>query len=251
MDMRAPGAAAGVYALECAMDELSYALGIDPLELRLKNYSELEQNQDKPFSSKALKDCYYRGAGKFGWAKRDPRPRSMREGRELIGYGMASGIWEALRVPTSAEVELTPEGRLLVRTAAADIGTGTYTILAQIGAEMLGLPLDQVEIRIGDSDLPACPVEGGSWTAASAGSAVMQACDSVRQQLLKTRAKDQNVTTEGRRTRRHRIRRRRDRATVRRFAHGAFGRIAPPTQRADQGQSHLDSGSEGREAFRA
>jgi xanthine dehydrogenase YagR molybdenum-binding subunit len=185
MDMRAPGAAAGVYALECAMDELSYALGIDPLELRLKNYSDLEQNVDKPFSSKALKDCYYRGAEKFGWSKRNLEPRSMREGRELIGYGMASGIWEALRVPTSAEVELTPEGRLFVSTAAADIGTGTYTILAQIGAEMLGLPLDMVEIRIGDSDLPACPVEGGSWTAASAGSAVMQACDGIRQQLLK------------------------------------------------------------------
>ena len=184
MDMRAPGAATGVYALECAMDELSYALGIDPLELRLKNYSELEQNADKPFSSKALKDCYCRGAERFGWSKRTPLPRSMREGRQLIGYGMASGIWEALRVPTSAKVELTPEGRLLVSTAAADIGTGTYTILAQIGAEMLGLPLDKVEIRIGDFDLPAYPVEGGSWTAASAGSAVMQACEGLRQQLL-------------------------------------------------------------------
>ena len=185
MDMRAPGAAAGVYALECAMDELSYALGIDPLELRLKNYSELDQNQDKPFTSKALKDCYYRGAERFGWSMRKPQPRSMRQGRELIGYGMASGIWEALRVPTSAEVELSPEGRLLVSTAAADIGTGTYTILAQIGAEMIGLPLAQVEVRIGDSNLPACPVEGGSWTAASAGSAVMQGCVDIRQQLLK------------------------------------------------------------------
>jgi xanthine dehydrogenase YagR molybdenum-binding subunit len=184
MDMRAPGAAAGVYALECAMDELSYAMGIDPLELRLKNYSELEQNQDKPFSSKALKDCYYRGAEKFGWSKRKPKPRSMREGRELIGYGMASGIWEALRVPTSAKVKLTPEGRVSVSTAAADIGTGTYTILAQISAEMLGLALDQIEIKIGDSDLPSCPVEGGSWTAASAGSAVMQGCENIRQQLL-------------------------------------------------------------------
>ena len=109
----------------------------------------------------------------------------MRERRQLVGYGMASGIWEALRVPTSAEVELTPEGRLLISTAAADIGTGTYTILAQIGAETLGLTLGKVEIRIGDSDLPACPVEGGSWTGASAGSAVMQACEGLRQQLLR------------------------------------------------------------------
>jgi xanthine dehydrogenase YagR molybdenum-binding subunit len=184
-DMRAPGAAAGVYALECAMNELSYAIGVDPLDLRLKNYAEREQNGDKPFSSRALKDCYYRGAERFGWSTRKPQPRSMRDGRELIGYGMSSGIWEALRVPTSAEVEIAAEGRLVVKTAAADIGTGTYTILAQIGADMLGLPVDSVEVRIGDSDLPACPVEGGSWTAASAGSAVMEACDAIRKQLIK------------------------------------------------------------------
>lgn len=183
-DMRAPGAAAGVYALECAMNELSYAIGVDPLDLRLKNYAEREQNGDKPFSSRALKDCYYRGAERFGWSTRKPQPRSMRDGRELIGYGMSSGIWEALRVP-SAEVEIAAEGRLVVKTAAADIGTGTYTILAQIGADMLGLPVDSVEVRIGDSDLPACPVEGGSWTAASAGSAVMEACDAIRKQLIK------------------------------------------------------------------
>jgi xanthine dehydrogenase YagR molybdenum-binding subunit len=197
MDMRAPGAAAGVFALECAMDELSYALGIDPLELRLKNYSDIDQNEDKPFTSKALKDCYYQAAERFGWSKRKPKPRSMREGRELIGYGMATGIWEALRVPTSAEVELTPEGTLLVSTAAADIGTGTYTILAQIGAERLGLPLTKVEVRIGDSTLPQCPVEGGSWTAASAGSAVMQACEGVRQQILKHAQKAKNSPLKG------------------------------------------------------
>jgi xanthine dehydrogenase YagR molybdenum-binding subunit len=192
MDMRAPGAAVGVYALECAMDELSYALGIDPLELRLKNYSEIDGNEGKPFTSKALKDCYYRGAERFGWSKRMPKPRSMREGHELIGYGMASGIWEALRVPTSAEAELRPEGKLIVGTAAADIGTGTYTILAQIAGEMLGLPLENVEVRIGDSSLPQCPVEGGSWTAASAGSAVLQACEDVRRQILKRAQKAKN-----------------------------------------------------------
>jgi xanthine dehydrogenase YagR molybdenum-binding subunit len=196
MDMRAPGAASGVYALECAMDELSYALRIDPLELRLKNYSEIDGNEDKPFTSKALKDCYYRGAERFGWAKRKSEPRSMREGRELIGYGMATGIWEALRVPTSAEAELAPAGTLLIRTAAADIGTGTYTILAQIGAEMLGLPLDKVEVRIGDSSLPQCPVEGGSWTAASAGSAVMQACEGVCQQVIKLAQRIKNSPLE-------------------------------------------------------
>ncbi|MGB6769572.1 MAG: xanthine dehydrogenase family protein molybdopterin-binding subunit, partial [Methyloceanibacter sp.] len=188
-DMRAPGGAVGMYALESAMDELSYAIGIDPLELRLKNYSEMDQNEDKPFTSKALKDCYYQGAERFGWSKRKLEPRSMREGRELVGYGMATGIWEAFRVPTSARAILAPDGTLEIGCATADIGTGTYTILTQIGAEMLGLPLDKVKVKIGDSDLPFAPVEGGSWTAASAGSAVMEACDGVRKELLKRAGK--------------------------------------------------------------
>jgi xanthine dehydrogenase YagR molybdenum-binding subunit len=153
MDMRAPGAAAGVYALECAMDELSYAVGIDPLELRLKNYSELEQNANKPFSSKALKDCYYRGAEKFGWSKRNPEPRSMRDGRELIGYGMASGIWEALRVPPAPTSSSRPRADLWSARRRPISAPGTYTILTQIGAEMLGLALDKS--RSG-SAIPIC-----------------------------------------------------------------------------------------------
>jgi xanthine dehydrogenase YagR molybdenum-binding subunit len=196
-DMRAPGGAVGVYAIECAMDELSYALGIDPLELRLKNYSDVDQNEDKPFSSKALKGCYHQGAERFGWSKRKPEPRSMREGRELVGYGMATGIWEGLRVPASARASLTPDGTLEIATATADIGTGTYTILTQIGAEMLGLPLDKVKVKIGDSDLPPAPVEGGSWTAASVGSAVMEACDCVRKDLLKRAGKIKNAPLNG------------------------------------------------------
>jgi xanthine dehydrogenase YagR molybdenum-binding subunit len=196
-DMRAPGGASSLYAIESAMDELSYAVGLDPLELRLKNYSEWDQNEDKPYTSKALKDCYYRGADRFGWSKRKPVPRSMREGRELIGYGMATGIWEAFRVPTSARAVLSPDGTLEIGCATADIGTGTYTILAQIGAEMLGLPIDKVAVKIGDSDLPVAPVEGGSWTAASAGSAVMEACDGIRQELLKRAGKIKNAPLEG------------------------------------------------------
>jgi xanthine dehydrogenase YagR molybdenum-binding subunit len=192
-DMRAPGAAVALYALESAMDELSYAAGVDPLELRLRNYSDLDQNTDKPFSSKALKDCYYQGAQRFGWSKRKREPRSMREGRELIGYGMATGIWEALRVPTSARAVLNPDGSLEIGCATADIGTGTYTILAQIAAETLGLPMDKVAVKIGDSDLPFAPVEGGSWTAASAGSAVMEACDGIRKELLKRAGKIRNA----------------------------------------------------------
>lgn len=196
-DMRAPGGAVGIYALESAMDELSYAIGVDPLELRLKNYTETDQNQDRPISSKALKDCYIQGAERFGWSKRKPEPRSMREGRELVGYGMATGIWGAFRLPTSARAMLAPDGSLEIACATADIGTGTYTILAQIGAEMLGLPLDKINIRLGDSDLPAAPVEGGSWTAASAGSAVMEACDGIRKELLKRAAAVKNAQLSG------------------------------------------------------
>jgi len=196
-DMRAPGGASSLYCIESAMDELSYAAGIDPLELRLKNYSEWDQNEDKPFTSKALKDCYYRGAERFGWSKRKPEARSTREGRELVGYGMASGIWEAFRVPTSARAVLAPNGTLEIGCATADIGTGTYTILTQIGAEMLGLPIDKVTVKIGDSDLPVAPVEGGSWTAASAGSAVVEACNGIRRELLKRASKIKNAPLEG------------------------------------------------------
>ena len=196
-DMRAPGGASSLYCIESAMDELSYAAGIDPLELRLKNYSEWDQNEDKPFTSNALKDCYYRGAERFGWSKRKPEARSTREGRELVGYGMASGIWEAFRVPTSARAVLAPNGTLEIGCATADIGTGTYTILTQIGAEMLGLPIDKVTVKIGDSDLPVAPVEGGSWTAASAGSAVVEACNGIRRELLKRASKIKNAPLEG------------------------------------------------------
>ena len=121
----------------------------------------------------------------------------MREGRELVGYGMATGLWDAFRVPTSARAVLAPDGTLEIGCGTADIGTGTYTILAQIGAEMLGLPIDKVTVKVGDSDLPVAPVEGGSWTAASAGSAVMEACNGIREDLLKRAGKIKNAPLEG------------------------------------------------------
>jgi xanthine dehydrogenase YagR molybdenum-binding subunit len=117
----------------------------------------------------------------------------MREGRELVGYGMATGIWEAFRVPSSARAVLTPDGSLEIGAGTADIGTGTYTIFTQIGAELLGLPLDKVTVKIGDSDLPYAPVEGGSWTAASVGSAVWEACDGIRKELLARAGKIKNA----------------------------------------------------------
>ncbi|GLK69693.1 xanthine dehydrogenase family protein molybdopterin-binding subunit [Hansschlegelia plantiphila] len=184
-DMRAPGATLGVYALECAMDELAYATGVDPVELRLRNYAEKDANDDKPFSSKELRAAYEQGAERFGWSKRSPEPRSMKEGRELVGYGMATGCWEAMMQAHSARVTLSADGRLEVACATADIGTGTYTILAQIGADAMGMDIEDVVARVGDSTLPMAPVEGGSWAAASAGSAVQVACKALKEELLK------------------------------------------------------------------
>jgi xanthine dehydrogenase YagR molybdenum-binding subunit len=183
-DMRAPGAATGVYALESAMDELAVALNIDPLELRLRCYSDKDQNDDLPYTSKQLRECYLRGAEVFGWNDRDPQPRAMRDGHDLVGWGMATGVWEALQMPAAARVVLTANGHAEVSCAASDIGTGTYTILAQVAADRLGLPIDAITVRLGDSSLPQAPVEGGSWMAASASHAVLAAADEVRKELL-------------------------------------------------------------------
>ncbi|WP_262268786.1 xanthine dehydrogenase family protein molybdopterin-binding subunit [Microvirga yunnanensis] len=183
-DMRAPSAATGVYALECAMDELAVALGIDPLELRLKCYSDRDQHNGKPYSSKNLRECYHQGAEAFGWGKRNPEPRSMRDGSDLVGWGMATGVWEALQVPIAVRIVLTSNGHAEVSCATSDIGTGTYTIMAQVTADMLGLPLENITVKLGDSTLPQSPVEGGSWIAASVANGIATTADAVRRELL-------------------------------------------------------------------
>jgi xanthine dehydrogenase YagR molybdenum-binding subunit len=184
-DMRAPGGAEGLFAIECAMDELAYAVGADPLALRLRNYSEKDQTEDRPYSSKELRECYRQGAEKFGWSKRNPQPRSTKEGSELIGWGMATGIWEAMQMKASAKAVLTANGNLEIASATADIGPGTYTMMAQIAADMIGVPIDQVSVKLGDSDLPDAPVEGGSFTTSSVGCAIQAACRQVQKELLR------------------------------------------------------------------
>jgi xanthine dehydrogenase YagR molybdenum-binding subunit len=184
-DMRAPGGAEGMYAIECAMDELAHAAKIDPLELRLINYSETDQIESRRYSSKELRECYRRGAEKFGWARRSAEPRSMREGKELVGWGMATGIWEAMQMKASARAALTANGGVEVASATADIGPGTYTMMAQIAAEMLGVPIENVTVKLGDSSLPDAPVEGGSFTTSSVGSAIHAACRAVQQDLVR------------------------------------------------------------------
>jgi xanthine dehydrogenase YagR molybdenum-binding subunit len=184
-DMRAPSAATAVYALECAMDELAIALKIDPMELRLRCYSDRDQHEDRPFSSKALRECYRQGAEAFGWNGRSPEPRSMRDGSDLVGWGMATGVWEAMQMPIAVRIVLTSNGHAEVACATSDIGTGTYTIMAQVAADMLGLPIDNISIKLGDSSLPQSPVEGGSWIAASVANGIATTAEAIRNELLR------------------------------------------------------------------
>ena len=184
-DMRAPSAATGVYALECAVDELAVALKLDPLELRLRCYSDRDQNADRPYSSKSLRECYRQGAETFGWDKRNPAPRSMRDGSELVGFGMATGVWDAMQMPITVRVVLSANGHAEVSCATSDIGTGTTTIMTQVAADMLGLPLDAITVKLGDSTLPQSPVEGGSWIAASVSNGIATTADAIRKELLR------------------------------------------------------------------
>ncbi len=184
-DMRAPSAPTAHFALESAMDELAVALKLDPLELRLRCYSERDQNNDRPFSSKALRECYRQGAEAFGWDKRNPEARSMRDDGDLVGWGMATGMWEALQMPITVRIVLSANGHAEVACATSDIGTGTYTIMAQVAADMLGLPLENISIKLGDSSLPQSPVEGGSWIAASVSNGIATTADAIRDELLR------------------------------------------------------------------
>lgn len=182
--MRAPGAVSGMFALESAMDELSYALKIDPLQLRLINYAEVDPESGKPFSSKALRECYRLGAEKFGWKNRNPEPRSMRDGKLLVGWGMASSVWGAFQQPASARITYRADSTASVASATSDIGPGTYTVMTMIAAEFLGLRLDQVKFELGDTRQPQAPAQGGSWTTSSVGSAVRGAALTITAKLL-------------------------------------------------------------------
>jgi len=184
-DMRAPGAASGMNLFECAMDEMAYQAGIDPLQFRLLNYAEVDPTSGHAFTSKALREAYDAGAKAFGWEKRPFEPRQMRDGHDLIGWGMATGMWDASFMKTSARARLSANGNVEVATAGSDIGTGTYTILTQVAAETLGVSASEITVKLGDSDLPTSPVEGGSWGAASSGAAVELACCSVARKLFK------------------------------------------------------------------
>ena len=182
--MRAPGAVSGMFALESAMDELAYQLRIDPLELRLINYAEVDPDSGKPFSSKALRECYRLGAEKFGWQNRSHEPRSMRDGRLLVGWGTATGLWGAWQNAGSARVTLRADGTARVTTSATDIGPGTYTMIAVIAAEFLGTPPETVQVELGETRFPVAPAQGGSTMTASVGTAVRGAALAIGARLL-------------------------------------------------------------------
>ncbi|MFW8628150.1 xanthine dehydrogenase [Deinococcus indicus] len=185
--MRAPGEAVGMLAIEGAMDELAEKLGVDPVELRLMNDVQFdpEKGPKRPFSSRKLAQALRTGARAFGWDGRPRTPRERQEGEWLIGYGVASAFRTNLVKPSGATVRLEPGGTLTVETQMTDIGTGSYTILGQVAAEMLGLTLEQVQVRLGDSEYPASSGSGGSWGANSASAGVYAACDALRRDLAK------------------------------------------------------------------
>jgi xanthine dehydrogenase YagR molybdenum-binding subunit len=182
--MRAPGEASGVFALESAMDELAVALNIDPVELRLRNEPVEDEFKKLPFSSRSTRECYRAAAERFGWSRRSPEPRSMRDGRWLIGWGIATATYPMNYAPASAMARLLPDGTAEVMSAASDMGPGTWTSMTQVAAETLGLPIDRVTFRLGDTRLPKAPVHGGSMTMASVGSAVQAACRKAREDAL-------------------------------------------------------------------
>ncbi len=178
--MRAPGEASGSFALECALDELADKLGMDPVALRLRNHADADPGKGLPFSSKSLRECYRDAAERFGWARRNPAPRSMRADGRLVGMGMATTTYPANRSSASAMARILPDGTALVQSGSQDLGTGTFTVMTQVAADALGLPPDKVRFELGDTDFPEAPVSGGSQSVASVAPAVQAAATAAR-----------------------------------------------------------------------
>ncbi|HEY2343945.1 MAG TPA: xanthine dehydrogenase family protein molybdopterin-binding subunit, partial [Chthoniobacteraceae bacterium] len=181
--MRAPGEVTGMFALESAMDELAHQLKIDPIELRLRNYAESSPLEQLPFSSKSLRECYARAAEKFGWKRRDPEPRAMRDGSLLVGLGMAGSTYPVNRSGAAVKLTLRADGTASAESATHDLGTGSYTVFGQLLAELLGLPVERVRFDLGDTDFPPAPVAGGSQSVNSVSAAIHAAVQAAGKQL--------------------------------------------------------------------
>jgi len=182
--MRAPALAEGNFAVESLLDELSYELGMDPIELRLRNYAAVHPQTGLPWSSRALRECYKTGAERFGWAQREPAVRTMRDGRWLVGYGMAGVTFIQNHAKGQARATIRRDGTARVCSGATDIGTGTYTVMTQLAAEVLGLQADRIEFELGDTRLPWAPEAGGSGLTAALGSAVHNTCVALVKRVL-------------------------------------------------------------------
>lgn len=195
--MRAPGEAPGMLSLECAMDELAEKLGLDPIELRIRNEPDVDPETGKPFSVRQLVQCMRDGAARFGWERRNPKPGQVRDGRWLVGMGMAAAIRGNFLLPAKAGVRIDADGTITLRQGMTDIGTGTYTILAQITAETMGVPMEQVKVEMGDSNFPPAPGSGGQFGAATAGSAAYEAGMNLRKALTELAVGDPNSPLYG------------------------------------------------------
>ncbi|MCC2611726.1 xanthine dehydrogenase family protein molybdopterin-binding subunit [Neorhizobium sp. Rsf11] len=190
--LRGPGKNPSAYGIECAMDELAWKLGMDPLELRLKNYADRDYQSGKPWSTRRLREALMEGAEAFGWSKRSHQPRSMREGRTLIGWGIGCGTFPVIQAPSEAMIRILGSGRVEVVSGAIDMGQGTYTILAQTAADVFGVPVSQVDVTLGDSRLPGSAIAGGSMLAGSILGAVHKAATAARDELIGLALSDGN-----------------------------------------------------------
>lgn len=196
--MRGPGACLGQFAIETAMDVLAHRTGTDPLDVRLRNYAETEPDTGREWSSKSLRECYQVAAERIGWFERTPAIGSMRDGRDLIGYGMCTSIYPTLQMPAVAKIILHPDGRATAQSALHDIGQGAATAMTTIAAEGLGLPIADVTFEFGDSALPYGGMTVGSMTTLSNGAALAEAADKVKKELLKRVARDKASPLYGR-----------------------------------------------------
>jgi xanthine dehydrogenase YagR molybdenum-binding subunit len=181
---RAPGHATGTFALESAIDEMGYALSMDPIQLRLRNEPAQDPEKKVPWSSRSLRECYFSGGAAFGWSRRSAAPKSMQNGRMAVGWGVAAATYPANRQAAKARARLSADGWLVVQSGTQDLGTGTYTVMTQVAAEALGYPMTRIKFELGDSDLPQAPVSGGSQSVASVAPAVRAAALALRDKLI-------------------------------------------------------------------
>jgi len=195
--MRAPGEAPGSFALECSMDDLAYRVGVDPMQIRMLNHADYDYSTGQQWSSKSLKQCYQRGAELIGWSKRNPKAGQTREGRMLVGIGMATASYPVHNSQGTARARLYADGHALVQAGATDLGTGTYTVMTQVAADSLGLPLEKVRFELGDTQLPNAPNSGGSVAAGTVSSSIFLACQDVWDKLIKMAVADRKSPLHG------------------------------------------------------